>query len=86
MAKMMLNLKDAYQQIILQQPGTDGVDGHFSFRSPDQSTFMGASFVVASQDLGRVPVTKVECGSRSPTCTGYASGSQEHEYHLEKSV
>jgi hypothetical protein len=65
MAKMMLNLKDAHEQSVLQQLGTDGVDGRFSFEPPDQSIFMGASFVVALPDLGRVPVTKVESGSDS---------------------
>jgi len=89
-AKMMLNLKDAHHQSVVEQFGTDDVDGRFSFASPSQSafmgaSFMGASFVVASQGLGKVLVKKVEScsdSSRSATC----SGSQEHEYQLEKSV
>jgi len=84
-AKMMLNLKDAHHQSFLQQLGTDEVDGQFSFASPSQSAFMGASYMGASFAVSERDL-KVEWGSessRSPTCAGNDSGSQ---YRLEKSV
>jgi hypothetical protein len=89
---MVLNLKHVHQQSLLEQFATHGVSTGLSFGSPDQSAAMGASFVVASQGLGRDPVMKVELvsdHSRSLTCTGYASGSlheSKHECRWEKSV